>query len=141
VQNNLDVPPDGQGCEGPSFVRWSSEQNLWVGVVSCDDGAVRVYLAESEQGPFFPALDTAGHGQDHCELVAPGFTLGNEDDITSGSCSSCSTGPNLPIEGLPGYARSQLGEPFVFVAETSPWSYQTSRLHCGCALEAPASAP
>jgi hypothetical protein len=115
-------------------VRWSSEQNLWVGVVSCGDGSVRLYLAESEQGPFLPALDTAGHGQDHCELLVPGFTLGNEDDIASGSCASCSTGPNIAIEGKAGYVRSQLGEPFVLVAETGAWSYQTSRLSCGCEL-------
>jgi hypothetical protein len=128
----LDFPPDEQSCEGPSFVRWSSEQNLWVGAVSCGDGSVRLYLAESEQGPFLPALDTAGHGQDHCELLVPGFTLGNEDDIASGSCASCSTGPNIAIEGKAGYVRSQLGEPFVLVAETGAWSYQTSRLSCGC---------
>ena len=133
-QRKLDVPPDEQSCEGPGFVRWSSEQNLWVGVVSCGDGAVRIYLSESEQGPFLPALDTAGHGQDHCELLVPGFTLKNEDNIASGSCASCSTGPNLSIEGLPGYVRSQLGEPFVFVPETGAWSYQTSRLSCGCEL-------
>ncbi|MCU0656817.1 MAG: hypothetical protein MUF64_16660, partial [Polyangiaceae bacterium] len=103
VRRKIDTPPDGQSCEGPSFVRWSSEQNLWVGAVSCGDGSVRLYLAESEQGPFLPALDIAGHGQDHCELLVPGFTLGNEDDIASGSCASCSTGPNIAIEGKAGY--------------------------------------
>jgi hypothetical protein len=140
-QRVLDVPPDEQSCDGPGFVRWSSEQNLWVGVVSCGNGAVRLYLSESEQGPFLPALDTAGHGQDHCELLVPGFTLGNEDDIASGSCSSCSTGANVALEGVPGYARSQLGEPFVYVPETSAWSYQTSRLSCGCSLGEPSATP
>jgi hypothetical protein len=130
----FDFPRDEQSCEGPQYIRFSEEQQLWVGVVDCGDGSVRLYLAESAEGPFLPALDGAGHGQDHCELIAPGFYLTDEDDINSGSCTECSTGPNLPIQGAQGYARHVLGETFEFVAETPEWNLQTSRLSCGCSV-------
>jgi hypothetical protein len=131
----FDFPRDEQSCEGPQYLRFSPEQRLWVGVVDCGDGSVRLYLAESAEGPFLPALDGGGHGQDHCELIAPGFFLTHEDDINSGSCTNCSTGPNLPIEGVQGYARQALGELFEFVEQTPEWGYlQTSRLSCGCSV-------
>lgn len=130
----FDFPRDEQSCEGPQYLRFSPEQRLWVGVVDCGDGSVRLYLAESAEGPFLPALDGAGHGQDHCELIAPGFFLTHEDDINSGSCTNCSTGPNLPIEGAQGYARQAIGELFEFVEQTPEWNLQTSRLSCGCSV-------
>jgi hypothetical protein len=125
-------PPDALSCNGPSYVRYDAEQGLWVGMVTCGDGFVRLYLAESSSGPFFPASDLAGQGQDHCELVAPGFTLGNEDDIASGNCSECSTGSPLSIALAPTFARYLLGEPFSFVLESTEWNYITSRLDCAC---------
>lgn len=126
------VPRDEESCDGPAFVRFDGDYELFVGVVTCESNdVVRVYLSNDEDGPFLPATDTAGHGQDHCELVNPEFTIGNEDSIGSGSCPQCSTGRNLPLEGVATFTRSVFGEPFSFMPETGEWSWQTSRLGCG----------
>jgi hypothetical protein len=46
-----------------------------------------------------------GHGQDHCELVNPAFTIPNED-ITSGGCTSCSVGGVVDVMDVPVFARA-----------------------------------
>ncbi|MEN9784930.1 MAG: hypothetical protein RLZZ299_194 [Pseudomonadota bacterium] len=128
----FEVPQDGMSCDGPGSIRYDARQGLWVGIVACAPGTFRFYLSRDAAGPYLPAMDVAGHGQDHCELVDPGFTLGNEDDITSGSCPDCATGWNLPLEGVAGWYRAFLGEPFQYVDATGPWSYQVSQVTCGC---------
>ncbi|HEU4404832.1 MAG TPA: hypothetical protein VFS43_06030 [Polyangiaceae bacterium] len=133
--------PDEEACLGDQWVRFDAGLGLWVGLTTCSSDETRIYLAASPEGPFLAAADTAGHGQDHCELVNAGFTLGHEDDITSGGCTDCSTGPNLPLEGLPAYARAVLGEPFSFVEITPEWSHQVSRLRCGVQLGCAAPPP
>ena len=124
-------PADALSCNGPQLVRYDNAAGLWVGVVGCADGFLRLYLAPTSTGPFVQATDLAGHGQDHCELVVPGWTLTNEDDITSGGCTSCATSYNLPIEGVPTYARGFLGQPWTYYPTSGSWSWQTSRLFCG----------
>ncbi|HEU4535604.1 MAG TPA: hypothetical protein VFS00_15860, partial [Polyangiaceae bacterium] len=135
--------PDEQTCVGEQWVRYDEGLGLFVGLTTCSNEETRVYLSTTAEGPFAAAVDTAGHGQDHCELVNAEFTLSNEDDITSGGCADCSTGPNLPLEGLPAFARANLGEPFAFVESTPEWSHQVSRLRCGVPLgcSAPTPAP
>jgi hypothetical protein len=128
----FDVPQDAMSCDGARSVRYDARQGLWVGIVACAPGTWRFYLSDGADGPFLPAMDVAGHGQDHCELVDPGFTLGNEDDITSGSCPTCAIGWNLPLEGVAGWYRAFLGEQFQYVDATGPWSYQVSQVTCGC---------
>jgi hypothetical protein len=128
----FDFPLDGASCSGPTFVRYSAEQGLWVGVVSCGDGAVRLYLSDSDAGPFYPAADLAGAGADHCELLVQGFTLAIEDLIDSGNCPNCSMNAFTPISFAPAYARHVLGEPFFFVPETTEWNYYASPVNCGC---------
>jgi hypothetical protein len=123
-------PTDAVACGGEQAVRFDATQGLYVGLVSCGDGFVRMYLSDNIEGPFLPALDLAGHGQDHCELIKPGFSLPNEDDIQSGGCPGCATGVNLPLEGVAGYARAVLGEQFQPVNPTGAWSWQTSRIDC-----------
>jgi hypothetical protein len=76
------------------------------------------------------ATDLAGHGQDHCELIQPGFQLPNEDDITSGGCLACATSYNLPIENVPAYGRAFLGDSFQLYRPTGFWSWQTSQIDC-----------
>jgi hypothetical protein len=129
----FEFPTDEASCAGPQYTRFVPEQGLWLGLVSCGDGSMRFYLAASDQGPFFQATDWAGNGQDHCELVRPGFVLPNEDEITTG-CAECSTGTNFPLEYQPAYARGNVGELFEFVPQTGEWSYQYSRIDCGCGL-------
>lgn len=141
------VPHDELSCDGARYVRFDDVVGMFVGVVTCGSpDEVRVYLSENVDGPFLPAADSAGHGQDHCALVAPGFTLTNEDDITSGGCTTCGTSTNLPLEGVSVWARAFLDEPFEFVATTPEWHFQTSRLRCGidvttCGADAPAPTP
>lgn len=124
-------PPDDLSCAGDQVIRFDADQGLWVGLVSCGGTELRVYLSAAESGPYLPALDVAGHGQDHCQLVDPTFTIPNEDDITSGGCATCATSTNLPLEGVPGWYRAFYGEPFTYVERTGEWSWQTSRLDCG----------
>jgi hypothetical protein len=133
VPRAFDYPDDAASCSGAQYVRFVPEQGLWLGLVSCGNGSARFYLSGSESGPFYQATDTAGHGQDHCELVRPGFVLPNEDDITTG-CSECSTGKNIPLEYEATYSRANAGEPFEFVTQTGTWSSQYSQLDCGCGL-------
>jgi hypothetical protein len=123
-------PPDALSCNGPQFIRFDRTQNLFVGITSCGGTSLRIYLSRQPQGPFVPALDVAGHGQDHCELIDPNFRIVNEDDITSGGCTRCGTSINLPIENAPGWARAFFGDPFTFVPQTGPWSWQTSQIDC-----------
>jgi hypothetical protein len=124
-------PQDALSCNGPQLVRYDAAAGLWVGVVGCAQGFLRIYLAPSAAGPFVQATDLAGHGQDHCALIVPGWTLPNEDDITSGGCANCATSVNLPIEGAPTYARGYLGDAWTFYPSSGAWSWQTSRLFCG----------
>lgn len=130
VPSTFSFPPDALSCAGTQLVHFDATQGLWVGLVHCGGTAFRLYLSAAEAGPYLPALDLAGHGQDHCELIDPGFTIPNEDDITSGGCSACATSTNLPLEGVAGWARATFGTAFTYVASTGAWSWQTSRLDC-----------
>lgn len=133
AESSFDFPRDELACDGAQQVRFDETQQLWVGVVSCEDDTfnqVRLYLS-SNGSEFFPATDTAGHGQDHCELISDTFgSLRLDDDITSGGCEACSTSQNISIEYLPVFNRSGSGERFVF-ERSDEWSWQTSRLTCG----------
>jgi TARSH-like protein len=133
--------PDEQACLGDQWVRYDEGIRLWVGLTTCSSDETRIYLSASPEGPFLAATDYAGHGQDHCELVNAAFTLTDEDDITSGGCADCSTGVNLPLEGVSVYGRGYLGEAFEFVESTPEWSYQVSKLRCGVELGCQASPP
>jgi hypothetical protein len=130
VSSTFSFPPDALSCSGAQVVRFDATQGLWVGLVHCGGTAMRVYLSAAEAGPYLPALDVAGHGQDHCELIDPAFTIPNEDDITSGGCSGCATSTNLPLEGVSGWYRAFFGEAFTYVDTTGAWSWQTSRIDC-----------
>ncbi len=130
VASNFSFPPDALSCSGAQIVRFDAVQGLWVGLVHCGGTAMRIYLSATETGPYLPALDVAGNGQDHCELIDPTFTIPNEDDITSGGCTACATSVNLPLEGVSGWYRAFFGEAFTYVDTTGPWSWQTSRIDC-----------
>jgi hypothetical protein len=128
-------PDDELSCDGAQYVTFLEGQGLYLGVQLCGEPTTyRLYLAEEASGPFLPATDTSGHGQDQCELLNPDFTLPNSDDITSGGCSTCSTSQNLPLEGQAVFNRDSPGQCFEHVAQTGIWSYQTSRLSCGVSV-------
>ena len=110
--------------------REAGRYGLWVGLVSCGAG-YRFYLSEEAGGPYLPAADGAGHGQDLCELVNPAFVLPNEDDISSGDCSGCSIGSNYAFVAGEIYGRSAFGEPFTRTEAPASGNYQSSVIACG----------
>ena len=122
-------------CTGQRYVRFDEKYGLFVGAVLCGDPKhYKLYLSDSVTRPFLEVADFAGHGQDHCELVNPAFTLPNEDDITSGGCADCAVGPVVDINGVPVYARANFGEPFQRVTARY-WADLTNPVYsCGVAI-------
>jgi hypothetical protein len=91
-------------------------------------------MAQARTEPVREIADFAGHGQDHCELVNPQFTMSDEDDITSGGCTSCTVGELVDIDGVPVYARARFGEPFQRV-QARYWADLTTTFYsCGVAI-------
>jgi hypothetical protein len=132
---SFDFPKDSLSCNGKQLVQFNARYKSYVGLTLCNDrDEFRVYMAESNDGPYLPITDTAGHGQDHCELVNKNFILPNTDDIKSGNCSTCSTSENLPLENIDTWSRSELGSLFILV-RSGTWANQTSRLQCGTVFE------
>jgi hypothetical protein len=126
---------DELSCFGDQYVAYLEGHQLYLGVQLCGAPTTyRLYLSANENGMFLPATDTAGHGQDHCELLNPSFTAPNEDDITSGGCASCTISQNLPIEYQPAFHRGYADECFEPIQSTGVWSYQTSQLSCGVSV-------
>ncbi len=131
----FDFPKDDLSCNGRQFVQFNDRYGKYVGITLCNDrDEFRIYMSSVESGQFLPITDTAGHGQDHCELVNQNFALPNEDSIRSGGCISCDTSRNLPLENVDTWSRSTLGTLFRLV-HSGTWSYQTSRLKCGVVFE------
>ena len=109
---------DEPSCDGARYVSFNDAYQKYVGVILCAADRYKLYLGESADGVFYQIGDYAGHGQDHCELVNPSFTIPNEDDITSGGCSGCATSADSswysnPI-GTQGYSRANFGDAFEF---------------------------
>lgn len=101
-------------CSGSSFVRWLPSYQKWVAVILCTPDRYKIFMGEDAAGPFHSIGDFAGNGQDHCELVNPAFTIPNEDDITSGGCTTCALGPFINPVGSRGYSRARFGDPFTY---------------------------
>jgi hypothetical protein len=100
-------------CTGDRYVRFDDKYGVFVGAVLCGDSRhYKLYMSDRVTAPFLEIADFAGHGQDHCELVDPQFTIPDEDDITSGGCTDCSVGAVIDINGPPVYARATFGTPF-----------------------------
>ena len=119
-----DCPPVdttcGTPCAGVVHVIYNATYDRWIQVVLCSAQRYDLLMGDSEAGPFYKIGDGAGHGQDHCELVNPTFTIPDEDDINSGTCSTCavasagSVANNPELYLMPMYYRSVFGEPFAF---------------------------
>lgn len=124
-------------CQGTHYVGYSKGYGKWVGAALCgtDSTAYKLFLSTSPYGPFYEITDTAGHGQDHCELVNPSFTLPNEDDITSGGCTTCAdTGFDNATAGRTVFWRSLFGQPFSGPVTASPGYNTSSRYQCGVSI-------
>ena len=119
-------------CSGAEHVTYNAEYGVWIKVVLCSSQRYDLLMGASQTGPFYKIGDTAGHGQDHCELVNPGFTIPNEDDINSGTCSTCYVeyaGSIVDIPELfetPVYYRAYFGEPFEFTPSADRGGIHTS---------------
>jgi hypothetical protein len=135
MTQSFDFPKDELSCNGKQLVQFNSRYKVYVGLTFCNERDVfRAYMSPSRNGTFLPITDTAGYGQDHCELVNKNFELPNADDVKSGKCASCSTSRNLFLENVDTWSRSNIGTPFKLV-HSGKWTNQTSRLQCGVVFE------
>lgn len=122
-------------CTGATHVLYSAKVNKWVQVVLCSPQRYDIFVGEQQGGPFYKVGDTAGHGQDHCELVNPSFTLTHEDNVDSGNCPTCAVQHAGSVQGIPWlwntpmYWRANLGEPLTF------GTAQKSSIHTSCWYE------
>ncbi|WP_050430751.1 hypothetical protein [Chondromyces crocatus] len=132
---------DASSCDGARYVSYNATYQKYVGVVLCAEDRYKLYLGESEGGVFYQIGDYAGHGQDHCELVNPTFTLPDEDDIQSGGCVDCATSADSswyanPV-GTQGYSRGVFGEGFTFEPLWPEYNlYTVDWLSCGVSFPA-----
>jgi hypothetical protein len=126
------TPP---ACTGARFVRYDPKYQAWIGAIQCGAASrYKLYMSRIRNEPFLEIADYAGHGQDHCELVNPAFTIPNEDDITSGGCIGCAVGPLVDIDGVPVFARARFGDPFQRV-QARFWSDLTTTFYsCGVGI-------
>ena len=120
-------------CFGPRYVGFSLKYQLWIGAELCNTTGTeyKLFLSPVKDGVYHEIADFAGHGQDHCELVNPAFTIPNEDDITSGGCTTCMVFGLFDVIGDPVFARANFGQPFV-LAPSRDWADLTTlRYSCG----------
>jgi hypothetical protein len=122
-------------CTGERFIRRDDHYGVWVGAILCGSSrSYKLYMSQTRDDPFLEIADYAGHGQDHCELVNPAFTIPDEDDIQSGGCSDCSLGSLVDPVGVPVYARAKFGQPFERVI-SQVWADLTTTFYsCGVAI-------
>ena len=132
---------DANACDnGDRYIRFDEGYGLFVGVALCSATRYKIYLGASAEGVFHEIGDYAGHGQDHCELVNAAFTIPDEDDITSGGCTSCQTSAEagewyLNPVGSQGYSRANHGQPFSFESVWPEYNlYTVSWYECGVAI-------
>ena len=88
-------------------------------------------MSKTETGTYYQIADYAGHGQDQCELVNPNFSIPNEDDITSGGCSTCLLGSLVDVQNEQVFARARFGEVFKFVTSVFWGDLTTNSYSCG----------
>ncbi len=137
LNNSITMPTAlvSGSCTGAKYVRDTTYQGLYVAAVLCETAPtakIKLLLAAAAAGPYREIADTAGHGQDWCELVNPNFTLPNEDDITSGGCPTCEIGSNSRVAAAPFYARNRFGENFVLTTSAPVFGTQSSPyVKCG----------
>ncbi len=120
-------------CTGERYVRFHPRYELWVGAILCGSPTqYKLLLSTSKTGVYLAIGDDGGHGQDHCELVNPAFTIPVDDDIQSG-CPTCAEGPSLT--GDPGFGsgwtRSHFGECFTAMPVWESGSHTMEWQSCG----------
>jgi hypothetical protein len=126
--------PGHSTCKGDRYVKWADAYSLFVGVQLCEEpGRYKIYLSATREGEYDEIADTAGDGEDHCELVNPAFRIPNEDNIKSGGCSSCANDPAIdfdpPQEMV--WSRADYGLPFTFGPMPRQNYYSSNWYECG----------
>jgi hypothetical protein len=122
------------GCFGQNFVKFVPAYQKWVGARLCSSDRYKLFLADTREGAFIELADTAGHGQDHCELINPSFLITSEDDIQSGGCRTCDIGPNGSVEGQPVFARARFGQNFQLASSASAGTRSAEWIECGVSI-------
>lgn len=123
---------DSPSCTGQRYIQFNQKYNLWVGAILCGSASrYKLYLSDASNQPFLQIADFGGHGQDHCELINSKFTIPNEDDITSGGCTTCSVGTLIDPVGIYVYARGRFGDPFQKVKSREWADLTTDWYQCG----------
>jgi hypothetical protein len=126
---------DQPSCSGARFVRYDDHYQAWIGAIQCGSAEqYKLYMSEQRDAAFLQIADLAGHGQDHCELVNPAFTIPDEDDITSGGCTACSVADLIDVIDSPVYARATFGDRFERVQSRYWADLTTSRYSCGVSI-------
>jgi len=124
-------------CAGTTRLINNAKYGIWIKVVRCSSTRYDLLMSTTKAGPFYKIGDTGGHGQDHCELVNPGFTIVLDDDIKSGSCKTCNIKSAGSISNIPAFKksgvfyRSKFGEQFKF----KPVSQVGWGIHISCWYE------
>jgi hypothetical protein len=133
-QHDFASAPSSTPCNGERWVRFDSSYGVWVGAVLCSPHAYKLFLSDTEDGTYYEIGDTAGNGQDHCELVSPSFTIPDEDDVTSGGCPACGTGPMVLSEPEAVYSRGYFGQCFAFQPAWPANTYSVQWYECGVTI-------
>lgn len=122
-------------CTAAFYVRFDARYQKWVGVMPCNPTRYKIMLGETKDGMFHEIGDFAGGGEDHCELVSPSFSLPNEDDITSGGCTSCRSQMTWERPGeVPVYSRSMFGDAFELRSWPEHNLYTSRWYECGVSI-------
>ena len=125
------------GCAGGArWVHYDTAYKKWVGAELCSPSRYKLFLGETQDGVFHELGDTAGDGQDHCELVNPNFTIPNEDEITSGTCKTCASqmGDWESPGPVPVYTRANFGQPFELISWPENNVYTSLWYECGVSI-------
>ncbi|HSN99357.1 MAG TPA: hypothetical protein VLS89_13770 [Candidatus Nanopelagicales bacterium] len=124
-------------CGGERYVMYNAAYSKWVGAVLCSPERYKLFMAENKEGPYYEITDCSYHGQDHCELVNPDFTMTDDGDIKSGGCETCEISSDIidvPITHQ-GFARCSFGEPFYFEPSIGSWGLLTATwIQCGVTI-------
>lgn len=124
-------------CSGVRHTHYVPAYDKWVGAIRCGGNPYRykLYMSDKADGTYYELADYSYHGEDHCELVNPTFTLPVDGDIRSGGCTTCALGSLTDPIGVPVYVRGYFGNSFEFRASAHDWGdLSTDWYECGVSI-------
>jgi len=109
---------------GPKLVKQSDfDPQLYVGAILCHPGRYKLFLSNEPDGFYWEILDSAGNGDDHCELIGGTYTT----SIAQVDATQSDPG---------GYRRSDIGEPFIFDSNLAEYYWRAAWYECGISIPA-----